>query len=195
MTAGRRLVSRLIGAGPATNRAPDDFYATVDPWPIVALLDSESFDGAIWEPACGQGHISRVLKANGHRVISTDLVRRGYGRGGIDFLVQHHSRAPHIVTNPPFGIEGAFTLKALDLTRPHSGKVALLVKLTFLESWDRRPLFAWPFACCYAFSKRVTTLRGGKPLKGKGRGMMAFAWMVWDWQLPRKAEPVIRFLP
>ena len=33
----------------------------------------------IWECACGQGHLSEVLKANGYNVKSTDLIDRGYG--------------------------------------------------------------------------------------------------------------------
>jgi len=41
----------------------------------------ESFEGQIWEPACGDGAISRVLEAAGYQVISTDLIDRGYGQG------------------------------------------------------------------------------------------------------------------
>ena len=55
----------------------------------------------IWEPACGDGAMSRILEAAGHTVISTDLVDRGYGRGGHDFLADHETMADHIVTNPP----------------------------------------------------------------------------------------------
>jgi hypothetical protein len=42
-------------------------------------MRSERFNGDIWEPACGDGAMSRELAAAGHTVISTDLVDRGYG--------------------------------------------------------------------------------------------------------------------
>jgi hypothetical protein len=85
----------------AQNRETHDFYPT---WPAAtrALLSVERFDGAIWEPACGDGAMSKVLEAAGHEVISTDLIDRGYGEGGRDFLMEWQPRAPNIVTNPPF---------------------------------------------------------------------------------------------
>ena len=82
------------------NREVDDFYPT---WPgaTEALLRVETFDGAIWEPACGEGDMSRVLEAAGYDVISTDLIDRGYGEAPRDFLMEWTPRAPNIVTNPP----------------------------------------------------------------------------------------------
>jgi hypothetical protein len=62
----------------AVNRDQDDFYVTPRRG-IEALLDVEKFDESIWECACGDGAISRVLVERGHHVISTDLVDRGYG--------------------------------------------------------------------------------------------------------------------
>src|SRR5215472_18606376 len=60
----------------AKNRARDDFYPT-PPEGTWALLSAIRFAGTIWEPACGDGSISRVLEAAGHKVTSTDLVDRG----------------------------------------------------------------------------------------------------------------------
>ena len=39
-----------------------NFYPT-PPEATRALLSVETFDGPIWEPACGQGHIAKVLEA------------------------------------------------------------------------------------------------------------------------------------
>jgi hypothetical protein len=64
-----------------------NFYPT-PPEGVRALLSVETFDGSIHEPACGQGHISCVLEAAGHEVISTDLNDWAYGDIGIDFLQQ-----------------------------------------------------------------------------------------------------------
>ena len=66
-------------------RAPFEFYPT-PPEATQALLSMETFDGPIWEPACCQGHISKVLQAAGYGVVSTDLIQRNFGQGGIDFL-------------------------------------------------------------------------------------------------------------
>lgn len=67
------------------NREKNDFYAT-DPKALELLLDIEEFNPNVWECACGKGHLSEVLKKYGYNVRSTDLVDRGYGEGGIDFL-------------------------------------------------------------------------------------------------------------
>jgi hypothetical protein len=66
----------------------------------------ETFEGSIWEPACGDGAISKVLEAAGYTVISTDLVDRGYGHGGHDFLKSETPLGRNIITNPPYGTHG-----------------------------------------------------------------------------------------
>ena len=75
-------------------RAPYEFYPT-PPEATRALLSVETFDGFIWEPACGRGAISTVLETAGYQVVSTDLIQRDYGAGGIDFLRETDPRARH----------------------------------------------------------------------------------------------------
>ena len=41
-----------------------------------------------------------------HDVVSTDIVNRGFGTSGIDFLKESTPRAKHIMTNPP-GFSGS----------------------------------------------------------------------------------------
>lgn len=84
------------------HRVPLDFYPT-PPEATRALLSVERFSGTIWEPACGDGAISKVLLAHGYSVVSTDLIYRGFGTGGVNFLTQTQTRARNIVTNPPYG--------------------------------------------------------------------------------------------
>lgn len=88
-----------------TRREPFEFYPT-PPEATRALLSVERFEGSIWEPACGDGAISRELEAAGYEVISTDLIDRGYGTGGVDFLKTTEPLARNIVTNPPYGTHG-----------------------------------------------------------------------------------------
>lgn len=81
-------------------RHKDDYYAT-DPKAVELLLENETFNHSIWECACGEGHIAKVLESNGYHVISTDLIDRGYGTGGIDFLTQTENRGGIAVTLLP----------------------------------------------------------------------------------------------
>ena len=59
-------------------RIKNDFYPTPS-YVVEELLKREVFSGDIWECACGEGHISKVLKDNFYSVYSSDLVDRGYG--------------------------------------------------------------------------------------------------------------------
>lgn len=161
------------------NRETHDFYPT---WPAAteALLGVERFDGPIWEPACGDGAMSRVLESAGHEVISTDLIDRGFGEGGRDFLMEWQPLAPNIVTNPPFRWAREFIDRALQLT---TGKVALFLRLAFLEGQERgRWLPETPLARVWIMSRRVPIQRGrmANPGKEEGGGVIAFAWFVWD---------------
>lgn len=115
------------------NRAPFEFYPT-PPEGIRALLSVESFDGTIWEPACGNGAISRELLRAGYEVISTDISNHGFGTPGVDFLGELTPRAKHIVTNPPYGrgLADRFIGHALSLTRQTGGVVAMLLNLASL---------------------------------------------------------------
>ena len=116
-------------------RAAHDFYPT-PPEATRALLSVEAFPGPVWEPAVGNGAITRVLTAYGHTVVGTDLVDRGFGTGGIDFLAESANRARDIVTNPPYalGLPESFIRHALHLANPVAGSVAMLIPLTRLAN-------------------------------------------------------------
>lgn len=66
-------------------REQHDFYAT-DPVAIDRLAAKFEIPHKVWECACGAGHLSERLRQLGHDVYSSDLVERGYGKGGVDFL-------------------------------------------------------------------------------------------------------------
>lgn len=158
------------------NRDPDDWYVT-PPHATESLLRVERFYGHIWEPACGDGAMSEVLKTTGLAVISTDIVDRGYGTAPVDFLAFTESKAPNIVTNPPYKLATEFAWRAVELAKL---KVALLVRLQFLESQERRKLFEYyPPARVWVFSKRLTMWRRGIATSKSG-GTNAFCWVVWD---------------
>ena len=164
----------LVGFAHDSNRAEFDYYPT----PAVAteaLLAVEKFEGDIWEPACGDGAVSKVLEAHGYKVRSTDLIDRGYGEGNHDFLTSPYT-ATNVITNPPFKLAEKFVELSLQRT---TGKVALLGKLQFLEGAKRKIMFNnTPYKACYVFSKRLTLTRNGEKMKNSG--MIAFAWFVWE---------------
>ncbi len=174
--AGGKAFSRAQTDDPV-NRETHDFYPT---WPAAtrALLEVEKFDGAIWEPACGDGAISDLLTAAGYTVVSTDLIDRGYGEGELDFLMQWQPRAPNIFTNPPFRDALQFIDRALMLT---TGKVVMFLRLAFLEGVERGKWFpSTPLARVYIMSRRVPMGRGKLAGEGEGHGVIAFAWFVWE---------------
>lgn len=161
--------TRLAGSG-NPNREKDDFYATPN-WAIDALLNREAFEGEIWEPACGDGAICKRLEHYGYKnIYATDLIDRGYGDGGLDFMNMRRE-AQNIITNPPFKIGTKFTIHALNLAQK---KVCIFNKLSFLEGKERRDrLFSQnKLECVYVFGERVGFNGGG--------GMLAFAWFVFD---------------
>lgn len=156
----------------------NDYYAT-EPKAVELLLEQETFSECVWEPACGEGHISEVLKAHGYHVYSTDLIDRGYGAGGVDFLTQDPSRTfdGDIITNPPYRYAKEFVDKALDLVEP-GHKVAMFLKLTFLEGKGRRALFReTPPKTVYVSSAR---LQCGKNGCFDGTSMVAYCWIIWE---------------
>lgn len=162
--------------GSSAGRPENDFYPT-PPEATLALLSREHFTGSIWEPACGDGAICRVLEQQGYRdIIASDLIDRGYGEAPHDFL-RSTRRADNIVTNPPFTLAQQFVEHSLAAT---NGKVAMLCKLVFLEGQKRKAFFEnTPLARVHVFSKRVNFYREGE--RGKlGTSMMAFAWFVWE---------------
>lgn len=173
-------------------REPDDFYPT-PACATEALLAVETFQGAVWEPACGTGDMSRVLEAAGHEVVSTDLIDRGYGEGGRDFLCEWVSLAPNTVTNPPFKWAVQFVERSLQLTADPGGKVALFLRLAFLEGQVRGRWFPkTPLARVWIMSRRVPIGKGKLLEADEKAGPLAFAWYVWEHG--HIGHPELRFL-
>ena len=78
-TGNTQSVMATLNASNHSNheREENDYYAT-PPIAVEKLLENESFSD-IWECACGEGHISKILINNGYNVKSSDLIDRNYG--------------------------------------------------------------------------------------------------------------------
>ena len=193
-TGNAKSIFTCNGASNHTDeeRQQHDYYAT-EPKALELLLEKEQFDKNIWECACGEGHLSEVLKAHGHNVMSSDLIDRGYGQGGVNFLKCRKTFNGDIITNPPYKFAKEFVEKSLDLiTDGH--KVAMFLKLTFLESKSRRELFKkFPPKYIYVSSSRLQCAKNGDFEKyGKGVGTaVAYAWFIWEKGF--KGEPIVRW--
>jgi len=158
-------------------RVENDFYPTPT-FAIEDLLKKEKFEGSIYEPACGDGAISKVLKLHYADVYSTDIIDRGYGEGIKDFLFFNDSKFDNVITNPPYNKALEFVLQAKMVANK---KIAFLLKLHFLESVGRYDMFqdkVFPLRSVHVFSKRITINKDGR--KATGGGMIPYAWYVWD---------------
>lgn len=173
----------LVAVGSTTKnnkekREENDFYAT-EPKALEELLKHIKFNNNVWECSCGQGHLSEVLKTNGYNVKSTDLIDRGYGDGGVDFLKQTEKFDGDIVTNPPFKYISEFIEKAMDLL-VEDNKLALFVKIQVLESKSRRLLFEkFPPKFVYVSSSRLQCARDGRFDK-YNVNVMSFCWIIFE---------------
>lgn len=156
-----------------------DYFPTPR-WATFALIDNEKFEGEIWECACGDGAMSRVLAETGCRVTSSDLYNRGYGEGGHDFTATERM-ADNIVTNPPYNSAEGFVASGVKHARQ---KFALLLRLAFLEGANRaNTIFSkCPPSRVWVFSERITFYPAGAEVKGSGT--TAYAWFVWDKDAP-----------
>lgn len=192
-TSHLRVVKKnnaLSIVGASRNNGPRDKY---DYYPtpsnvVEELLKRESFSGLIWEPACGEGHISKVLEANGYNVHSSDIIDRGYGEQ-FDFFSSDFV-SENIITNPPYSKALEFVLKAKEQSK---NKIAMFLKTVFLESVSRNVMFQdkdFPLKTVYQFSRRVCLYKNGVEMKKSG--MISYAWFVWDKEY--EGKPTIEWI-
>jgi len=182
-TGNYNSIFKTLGATSHSNetREENDYYATT-PEAAEHLLQLETFSDNIWECACGAGHLSEVFLKNGYTVTSTDLVDRGYGEPGIDFLKTKERFNGDIITNPPYKYAKEFVEKALEVI-PDGNKVAMFLKLTFMESNSRRKLFTErPPKYVYVSSSRLTCAKNGDfdTMQKAGGSAVAYGWFIWE---------------
>jgi len=194
---------KLAGGNPARGRVENDFYAT-PPEATEALLRVEDIIYPALEPACGAGHISKLLDEK--QTFSFDLIDRGYSGMTMDFLQDFQDVMANIVfdtrtrngvntiiTNPPFNLFQEFAERALEIA---GKKVILFGKIQALEGQKRATFMEnSPLKTVYVFKKRINPMRNGSPVDENEKpwaSTMAFAWYVWE--KGYNGEPVIRWI-
>lgn len=169
-----------------SKRRDDDFYPT-PPDATVALVRryAEYIPSTVWEPSCGDGAMARVMRRlmPDRRILATDLVHRGYGMGGLNFLrVPALPDRAAIITNPPFNLADNFITHAHELGSPF---VALLLKMQF---WNARKRVAlWHKHT----PKAVHPITWRVDWTGQGAATMDLMWCVWG-DVPMSNEPLVR---
>lgn len=194
-TGNKNSIFKTLGASNHTEeeRQNEDFYAT-DPIAAQFLLELETFNKNILEPSCGMGHLSEVFVKAGHNVTSEDLVYRGYGIGEKDFLsIDNTFFNGDVITNPPYKYASEFIEKALQII-PEGNKVAMFLKLQFMEGKARKKLFAlYPPKTIYVSSSRILCAKNAEfdKMKAGGGSAVAYCWYVWE--KGYKGETVIKW--
>ncbi|UTU07859.1 putative DNA methylase protein [Caulobacter phage C1] len=155
----------------------------------------------VWEPACGDGAIVKVIESCAKSVFGSDIaVYPGdYEPNAlVDFLkivsldevFYHHPQGQPtgIVTNPPYGKEAeAFARQALKLMAESGGFVVMLCRHEWDTAKSRKDLFDHP-----AFLAKVTLRFRPRWIKNtKGSPRHSYAWYVWSWSKDRIHAPNI----
>ena len=181
----KNSIFKTLGASNHTDKAREenDYYAT-EPKAVELLLENEKFSDYVWECACGEGHMSEVLWNAGYTVTSTDLIDRGYGlqTDRVDFLEETKPFNGDIITNPPYKYATEFIYKALEAI-PNGNKVAMFLKIQFLEGKARKKLFEqYPPKVVYVSSSRLLCAKNARfdDMKAGGGSAVAYAWFVWE---------------
>lgn len=178
-TGNKNSIFKTLGASNHTEkeREQDDYYAT-DPIAVKYLLELEDFDNVL-ECSCGEGHLAKYIDRKGLLGMAIDIVDRGYGEI-MDFF-ELDKWDGDIITNPPYKYAKSFIEHALTII-PEGRKVAMFLKLQFLEGKARKKLFQeQPPRTVYVSSTRIMCAKNGNfaEMKAGGGSAVAYAWFVW----------------
>ena len=177
-TGNKATTFAILGASNHSKltREGNDYYAT-DPKAVELLLEKEKFSNKLLEPSCGEGHISKVLQDAGYQVESHDSVDRGFGTVKVFFTVEKFDG--DIITNPPYKIALDFVKHSLEII-PDGNKVAMFLKIQFLESKSRRIFFdEFSPKKIYVASSRLICAMNGEFDKYKSSAA-CYAWFIWE---------------
>lgn len=177
------------------DRAQWDYYAT-EPKATRLLLELEDFSRNIWECAAGEHHIANVLWDAGHYVRCSDIIDRTGDTEIIDFLSYDGEWDGDIISNPPYNQCREFCEKAIE-TVTDGHKVAMFLKLSFLEGQSRRDFFKkYPPKTVWVSTSRLGCAKNGefkldKNGNPKSDSAVAYCWYIWEKGF--QGEPTIKW--
>lgn len=177
-----------------------DFFPT-PAWGTRALSEYlVDFGGAaVWESACGRGHMAKPLAERAGSVVASDIMDHGYGQvfdflslEGLGLSPPPFGPVDWVVTNPPFNNFHRFVTAGLRVARRG---VAMLGRLQMLETvgrWENvfLPLVGhWTVA---PFVERLPMEEGC--VAQDGSTATAYAWLVID-KLAGRPSPLVHIPP
>jgi hypothetical protein len=183
-TGNKNSIFKTLGASNHTDkeRQSEDYYAT-DPIAADLLLKEETFCNKIWECASGENHLANVFKKHGYTVRTSDIIKRTEETEVYDFLSSENVQWDgDIITNPPYKMATDFIYKSLDIINK-GNKVAMFLKIQFLEGKERKKLFTkFPPKVVYVSSSRIMCAKNGdfEDMIAGGGSAVAYAWYIWE---------------
>lgn len=194
LRGGTAVAARRIEAADSLDLFPTPPWATrALVRHVMPVLGVRLAGKRIWEPACGLGHMSEVLKESLAHVDATDVYDHGalHFDGVHDFasdalpsdILSRYCRPNWVITNPPFNQAEKFLENAANVA---SEGVAFLVRTQFLESISRYELFGRFCPSLVAiFSERVPMVKG--VWDPKASTATSYCWIVWTREGPDKS--------
>ena len=194
-------------------------FIGTDPKALELFLDRIDKDGIklnnyIWECACGEGNLSKVLKSRGYTVFSSDLIDRGYNDLTMDFL-QYTSKTKivyrtldkfwedkiidgpvdyvrlDILTNPPYKYALDFVKHALEI-QADGYYTIMLLKIQFLEGKERYKFFQEnPPKYVYVHSERQKCAINNQ-FENIKSSAVCYAWFIWEKGF--KGDTIVRWI-
>lgn len=160
-----------------------DAYETPE-WVTLALMPHiPERIKAIWEPACGNGKMVRILETK-FGVLGTDIedeYNRDFFDGDLPVVYDA------IITNPPYKFAVGFIRNSIEWTRERSGFVAMLLRTDFDHAKTRLHLFnSEPFSKKIILTKRIRWIEDST-----GSPSFNHAWFCWDWM--HKGPPELAY--
>lgn len=171
------------------NRSNSFDRCQTPPYALDALYQWLPDHWIIWEPFAGKGNIYQALKAQGHKVIASDILPQeecGPGIiGGKNFLIwQPDVRDLHwhcIVSNPPYSVKPQMISRCYQLGKPW----ALLMPVQTVDSQKTQAMFE-EFGVQYIYmDRRVNFEMLVKGYDGNGAQFMT-QWFTWRLALPKQ---------
>ncbi|WP_420405947.1 SAM-dependent DNA methyltransferase [Nisaea sp.] len=186
-------ISHAVMAQRAEAKDSLDNFPT-PPWATRALLEYVIEPGKFTErltclePACGQGHMAKVLREYFGEVHASDVFDYGYGEVS-DFLNKPIQTGSYdwVITNPPFRLAEQFIERARPIARRG---IAMLTRTVFIESVGRyeRLFSVFPPTKVAQFTERVPMVKGR--LDERASTATGYAWLVWEIGVIRPTELV-----
>ncbi len=144
----------------------------------------------LWEPACGNGAIVKVLEQAGYLVKASDITDYGEGYPVADYFKTSISPLIQgIVTNPPFKLALDFAKKGIRECQ----YVALLLRTNFLESTSRLEFFRiYPPSRVWISSRRLPMMHRNGWTGPEAPSNTCHAWFIWDDSKVTRDERLVR---